>query len=481
MSDIVSKELHEFPSESPSATVEEMTACPDLHYKQPDTEFSILPGWPVLLIENTDDIQNAGNEGLSSFFNEPLAIETVNLDVTASDLHLTRLQTLRDILSGDEEDDKSFLDAVAKKRQALNKVFNKNLTEVMAKQRPVEKAWRELGMFYKMARYNPGSPVDIEILNSSVKELIDNDVKFGQFYEMVPKESELNMNDLIGLIVLPGAVQTDASLKKFGELAQKAKAHVFIDAPDGEFERVKKIFKSGLLSQIKRSDVWRQHVSIIANPIRLRKKDPKFEADGDDLYISPASVLAAAIVKGDDTHSPAIAQAGDWKNLDFEDPNIGLKWELTDREKIVDFKDSVIPLMYMDKNAGRIVAFGVDTLSDDEFFKQYNVVRVREYIEKRLIQFLNREVFKPNDEEHRSRLKLEINRFLRANSGQGKNDLITDGICTDVVPKNNKDGSTSETEIDIVLDIYFRSVNDKAFVEVNAKRLSKDGKDWRLS
>ncbi len=77
--------------------------------------------------------------------------------------------------------------------------------------------------------------------------------------------------------------------------------------------------------------------------------------------------------------------------------------------------------------------YSVDTTDSARVFSQYPSVRVRDYVAKMLIQFMNNEqIFRSNTEDRRRQLKTKINAFLRRHSGSGDKMMLENGECVSV-------------------------------------------------
>src|SRR5262249_54459655 len=135
-------------------------------------------------------------------------------------------------------------------------------------------------------------------------------------------------------------------------------------------------------------------------------------------------------------NQPLLLKAADGKPVE-------LRWDLKDRNQILDlFKDLVIPIA---KSGTKSVFWGVGTLSTDTFGKQYNVVRVKQYINKCISHWLNERTYTTlNEPETRNALRDRINAFLIENMGAGEFNMLNGGQCIEV---NEVPGAPDEVDI----------------------------------
>ncbi len=392
------------------------------------------------------------------------------LPVSAADLYLARLETLKALLSSKRTGDK-FKDVVKAARKSVAAALEGNLKTVMTEQRQVEQAWRELDAFIKLARKDEGTAVPLKVANVSVKDVCKDDAKFKQLSDAIPKSSALSMRGMVALLVLPGWVLTNTLLQKFGEMAVRAKLLVVGGVPE-DMEEVQGLFGEGgsMSDAVAGNARWQQQVILVGNNICVRERHPDYEdKNARPVTISAAAVLAAQIVKGDDTISLAEAQAGSAREILLEGDNIQLCWQLDNTEIIAKVTGSrVIPAA---KQGNKLVFWGVNTLyevaEDDPnyYFGQYPVVRVRDYIEKVLIEFLNnKQLFRQNTQSLRDELKDTITKFLQDNSGDDDDTkMLNGGECIHVESGN-------QTMLDIAVSLVFKVALENVTIEVKAKQ-----------
>jgi hypothetical protein len=446
----------------------------------PAGKFSLLDAMSQRNLSRPEDFANLESPDAKDLLKDA-AVELGNesVPVTAAELYVERLKVLRALLKGAGQSTLAdFSNKLIKSKSIVDGVFQENLSKLMAHQRELETSWRQLDAFYKTARVGPNARVPLAVWPASTESLTD-DAEFQKFDKAVPKQSKISMRELYGLIVLPGWLRNKASLEKFGKLAREAKAILITDAPD-DYERARRECDGGQLADIKGTELWKRHVVIVGNPLQIRQSHLKYEQEQTGLYLSPAILFAAKVVNGDAIEGMATAQAGKRHELLLEGPSkdpLQLKWRLDDKDHInADFKRSIISLAYVDRET--IAFWGIENLSDEDPWNQYTVMRVREYIEKCLIHYMNQNTYVPNTDDNRRRLKDKIQEFLTANSGdQDPLKMLTGGRVVHLVSET-KNGQVNPSVLDIKLELNFKVSVKRVILDVTAK---EDEKAWNIA
>jgi len=402
------------------------------------------------------------------------------LPIAAADLYIERLKILRAALAGDAKAAElrpALLDA---KRQ-IDDTVRANLSKMMAEQLATETAWRELDAFVKLARQSDKEAVALRVANVTVEELCTDDSKFTQLAAAIPRASALSMEDMVSLLVLPAWVGDKAPLKKFGELAIDAKMLVLGGVPEDENEAKGLFGTGGTMADIAGSAIWQQNVVLVANDLRVRPPNPHYETGGNGVYISAAAVLAGQIAKGDVTTSLADAQAGGGREI-LLDKAVKLRWgDLTDRKFIeATLGLNIVPAVMLGNKAvfwGVRNLYKVDENSSEKVFSQYTSVRVRDYIGKKLVQFMNSEqVFRDNTPARQRQLRRVITEFLQANSGSEESRMLQHGECVDVRSRATSGGGADDSNLEIDIVLKFKGAIEQVKIEIKAK---KDGTNWK--
>lgn len=343
--------------------------------------------------------------------------------ISEADLYLDRLRRMKSLLASHTGDLASFKKQVASKREALSACYEQNLKTIFTGQRKLEKTWRELDAFFQIATAKgQGHAIKIANLDADVLRKDRGDL-FKRFAKLVPNDRELSPEKMFSMIVLPSWLRKESELKRFGELGLAAKATIATDLIDKpKFEQAIDALEQ--LGNVKGNEAWKGQVVIVGNYIRIRKKNAH---EKDDLFISPSIIWAAQVFAAEANGLMAIAQAGDKNKVLLKTPDdsyLDSRWPISNGDSIALLKDRVISVAMRPDG---LVFWGVETLSNDPLAKQYSVRRVKEYIEKCLMEYLNGQAWSPNSDKVRKKWKEEINALLRKNAGEEDEKIILGG------------------------------------------------------
>jgi hypothetical protein len=439
---------------------------------------SLLPdGLMVKILPGAKDFANDAVAAEAA--SRPLKVTRSKDDVNAGYVYLKRLEVLKEMLAG-AADLNTLRQRVKERKELVGQTFQHNMATAFAKQRPLEKTYRELDAFFYEARLNPGENVAfISIVNASAdknfNEIMDPETGL---MSKLPNRENFDMKSLIGLVVIPEWVGSEAKLVKYGELARHSMAHLFAGFPDMSLKEAQQKFEVGEeFSELKSTDPIKQHISVVANPLRVRKAN-KFEGKLGDLYINPAGILAGKVYKGDVTDGIHVARANikDKVALPTADGSpLEMKWDIRGGQQMK-FDKALIPLAY---NQG-LVFWGVDTLyraggPEDAGMDQYTVKRCDEYIAKVVLHYLNSRVFIPNETKNRDDMFSKLSRFLMHNTGGG-DKMLNEGKVLSVDTVKNPDGSENQQAVDVKISVKYKH----AIRQLNLFLVSgDDGKSWK--
>lgn len=433
------------------------------------TMLKIFPGAKDLPVDN----ESRSMEVIS----RPLKITRSEDDINVGYAYLRRLELMKQMLEG--ADDYNVLRKRAKeRREKVGEVFRENMANMFAKQRSLEKTYREIDTFFYEAALNPGEKVDyISFVNAHpdkhFSEITDPETGLAA---MLPNRENFDMKSLTGLVVMPEWPGSEAKLVKYGEMAQHFAAHLFAGFPDMELAEAHELFDvGGDYAELKSQDRVKQHISIAANPLRIRRAN-QFETGKGDFFINPVSILTGKIYKGDVKEGIHIAQANKPHAVNIPTPDgspLDMKWNIRGAQQMK-FNKALIPLSYYEG----IVFWGVDTLYaasglGDEGMDQYTVKRCDEYIAKVVLHFLNGQTFVPNERSSREKIHAAISRFLMNNTG-GPEKMLEVGKVDAVETVKNPDGTINNQAIDIRVSVKYKN----AVRQLNLYLISDD-QGWK--
>lgn len=371
-----------------------------------------------------------------------------------------RLETMIKMLKNSEDVSSlsEFSERLKDSRDKVKEVFDTNFKNIFQKQRKLEKTYHEINSFFYEAQVNPGEKLNfIHFINASPNE------HYTELKEALPKilpsKENFDMSGLVGLMVMPEWPKSQSMLKDYGEIAESTSSHLFTGfVEDMDLEEVHEEFRDGDFQDLKSTERYKQYISVVANPLRIRRSN---EYEQEDLYINPAPVLVGKIYKGDVKEGIHVAQANVTHKVTLPTPDdltsgsaLKLKWDIKGANEMK-FNKAVIPLAH---NQG-IVFWGVDTLfkagDTQKEMDQYTVKRSDEYIAKVLLHFLNGETFTINDQRNRDRIRESLSKFLMQNTGTTK--MLASAKVSGVNPGKNEDGTENNQALDIDIEVKYKN------------------------
>jgi hypothetical protein len=444
----------------------------------PKTGSLLVDSTVVKLFPGMKDIPAENEQKAKEVLARPLKITNTSEDVNTAYAYLKRLEVLKEMLSK-TEDFNALRKKTKEKKDKVAEIFKENMQNVFTQQRNLEKTYREIDNFFYESRLNPGENVSyIEFVNAHpdkhFDKLMDPDEGLASRF---PNRENFDMRSLVGLIVMPDWPGSEAKLVKYGEVAQHFAAHLFAGFPDMELkEAIEGFDVGGDFADLKSADRVKQHISVVANPLRMRRANA-YEKNLGDFYVNPTSILAGKIYKGDIKEGIHIAQANKPHEVKLPTPDgspIDMKWNVRGAQQMK-FNKALIPLSYYEG----LVFWGVDTLylasgQGDEGMDQYTVKRCDEYISKVVLHFLNGQTFVPNEVSSRDRIHAAISKFLMNNTG-GPSKMLEIGKVDAVETVRNPDGSLNNQAIDIKVSVKYKN----AVRQLNLYLVSDDQGGWK--
>ena len=461
------------------ATTAAAVKAAELAVLLPPRTGSLLPeGTAVKIFPSAKDFpaenQNMAKESAA----KPLKITRSKADVSSGYAYLKRLQVIKDMLAG-AKDFTTLRQRVKERRDLVARVFQENMAKIFASQRDLEKTYRQLDLFFYESRLTPGEVVSyVSIVNASPDRNFDAimDPENGLGAKM-PNRENFDMKSLIGLMVIPDWPGSEAKLVKYGELAQQSMAHLFAGFMDVSLKEAQEMFDvGGDFAELKATDAVKQHISVVANPLRIRKAN-RYEKEIGDFYVSPAGILAGKVYKGDIKEGIHVAQAN--KPHEVKVPTVDgspmeMKWNIRGGQQMK-FNKALIPLAQYEG----IVFWGVDTLflaggEGDQGMDQYTVKRCDEYIAKVVLHYLNGRTFVPNETESRDAMHSALSKFLMHNTG-GASKMLEYGKVDAVEVVTNPDGTENNQAIDVRISVKYKN----AVRQLNLYLVSADSEHWK--
>ena len=298
------------------------------------------------------------------------------------------------------------------KKQSIQQLKDENIAEVLDKSRKLEKAWRELDIFYTNAAERELRALTILNVNTekSDETLLVNTVS--SMLEEVNK-SAIDQSKSYSFLVAPGFLK-ESLIEKFSSVAYKNKILFITDFPHekkqlksgkeiGEFDSVDAVVeKANVPGRPKLGGLskdWSRTV-VFTNYVLLRDK---YKQEQEMLFGSPAAAVAGKLYSIDNIAQPvAGAQFGALKGLK------GIRFRVSQDQANTLDRENLNPLT---EAFGALMPFNCVTMFKGENveLRQYNVVRTLDYVDKLLKHFLNQYVFTSMLDEN---IRLHVHRTI---------------------------------------------------------------------
>jgi len=443
-------------------------------------KFAVADGAPdQVIIAPKFVAPEVDSEKADTILAREVTVQGYDLPVKQLDVYEHRLRVFRDLLRT-EGDARSLQDAAKREKDRVGAVFRSNLAAVLAAQRPLETTYRNLAAFFQLASGPTKRPLDVQVFNLDPEKLLTDQALFDRWAKHIPRTSKLDMTNMVGMIVLPGWVGSVGALARIGEVARDAKAIVLTDLPEGdspeavadELEQIHGVS----LANLKGSEPWKQQVAVYGNQVRFRRAlEQEGEAAGP-LYLWPSVLQAGMMFRGDEEFGPQVPRAGFKHPVELVTPDpLQTRWDLGDRRDHERFEKAVIPTAMAE---GKVMFWGVQTLSDQGSINQVPVRRVKDLIEKTLVRFLNHESFSLATPADQRALVKAMNDYLFDNSSEDSTRLIRGGQVTRLQ-------AISESKVAIDVSIKLKYVTETFDLRVREEKWSYtansgDGGGWQL-
>ena len=290
-----------------------------------------------------------------------------------------KLKMLVDML--ESSDDVSASAAIQK--QKIEELKDKNLSKILKQSRKLEKAWRELDLFYTNAAEQElrqltvintdASKIDESVLTNTIGGMLDT-----------ANKNAIDQSKSYSFLVAPGYIG-QSLIEKFSDIAFRNKLLFLTDykdrsSVDDVVEEANDPDRPKLGGNGKS---WSRSV-VFSNYALLRDK---YAQERKMLYGSPAAAVAGKLYAIENIAQPiAGAQHGPLKGLK------GIRFPVNQEQANVLDRESLNALT----NAfGALMPFNCVTLfkGDNVELRQYNVIRTLDYVDRVLKHFLNQYVF----------------------------------------------------------------------------------------
>jgi hypothetical protein len=299
------------------------------------------------------------------------------------------------------------------KSDAAAKTLKLNLKKALETTRELETSYRSLALFYKNTESDKLK--NVTILNASQDQLKDLDnTRFIDFVaeELKKNYDRLDLRDNYSILAIPGYLGSNKVVEKWAKIAHANKVMLVTDFENlDNVDDVIDLFESANLSG---GDAYKSNVMMACNWLVGRGKNQEV-GEEEDVMVPPSSALAGKIYTTLMSQVTAGKKHGAMNEVD------GVKFDLKKSDIGALDKAGLIPMV---NEYGKVMAFSAKTLfnGDNLGLQTYSVVRVFDYINKSLIDFLNRRAFENWTSLTEKELRSQIVQFL--DRIQGPNKLI---------------------------------------------------------
>lgn len=273
--------------------------------------------------------------------------------------------------------------AAAIQKEKIQALKDKNLVKILEKTRPIEKAWRELGLYYTNAAQREMR--NLVVLNANTKK-VDATVLTNKITRMIDEAnySAIDQSKCYSMLVAPNFIGREL-IEKLSSVAYKNKILFMTDYQDlGNVDDVMEAATDPDKPQLGGVEkVWSRTV-VFSNYTLLRDK---YAQERRELYGSPVAAVAGKMYSIENIAQPiAGAQYGPLKGLN------GIRFKVSQEQANTLDTVNLNPLT----NAfGVMMPFNCVTMFKGENveLRQYSVIRTLDYVDRLLKHFLNQYVF----------------------------------------------------------------------------------------
>jgi len=364
-------------------------------------------------------------------------------------------------LIAESSDINEMVEKASQKSESADKTLKNNLKIAHEATKELESSYRSLALFYNNTESDKLK--NVTILNASMDQLKDlDDPKVIDYVSRELKQNydKLDLRNNYSLMVIPGYLGSNPVLEKWAKIAHANKVMLVTDYEN--LDSVDEVISEFESANHTSADLYRSNVMMTCNWLVGRKRNQEIDEE-EDLFIPPSSALAGKI------YNTLMSQVTAGKKHGALNEVESVKFDMTKTDIGTLDRIGVIPMV---NEYGKVMAFSAKTLfsGDNLGLQTYSVVRVFDYINKTLIDFLNRKAFQNWTSLTEKDLREQIVKFL--DKIQGPTKLIEkfriDRLERD---ENQKD----RIHLDIHITPYFPA---KSFMLKLDGTKGDDGLNW---
>ncbi|KAA0989258.1 type VI secretion system contractile sheath protein TssC [Dyadobacter aurulentus] len=333
---------------------------------------------------------------------------------------LQRLELWAELISESASVDQ--MQSKARAGQELNEaLLRKNQSSILEASHDLEVAYQGLSTF--MLNTEQRAIPKLTLVNASMDQVAD--IKDGEVLQTIDEELHSNyqvydLSDNYSLMVIPGYMGKNTVIDSFARVASKHKVMMITDYED--FVDVKEAISSFEKNKLADASNHKANLLMACNWLVGRKAYNDL-GEEEALHIPPSTALAGRM------HSVLMSQPVAGATYGMLMGAEGTRFNI-DRNQAGDMnRMGLIPML---SAYGKVQAFSDRTMfnGDNVGLQTYSVVRVFDWINKVLVDFLDRYAFQNWTYDTDDNLRKQISKFL--NSITGSKKLIKDYTVKDI-------------------------------------------------
>ena len=318
-------------------------------------------------------------------------------------------------LVSESQDINEMVEKCNSKTELANATLKKNLKKALETTRELETSYRSVSLFF--ANTQSDKVKNVTFLNASLDSLKDLDnPRFIDYIgnELSQNYDRLDLRNNYSLMCVPGYLGSNKVVEKWARMAHKNKVMMVTDFL--ETDKADDVIDMFNEANYSGGDVFKANVMMTCNWIVGRAKNAEF-GEEDDLMVPPSACLLGKM------YATPTAQVSAGKTFGSLNEVDGVRFDLKKSEISMLDKIGVIPMV---NEYSKVMAFSAKTLfnGDNLGLQTYSVVRVFDYINKVLIDFLNRRAFENWTSRTENDLRSQMIKFLDSVQGPTTSSLI---------------------------------------------------------
>jgi len=301
------------------------------------------------------------------------------------------------------------------KTEQASTTLKKNLKKALDATHELEVSYRSVSLFF--ANTQSDKVKNVTFVNAPLDALKDLDNP--RFIEYISNElsqnyDRLDLRNNYSLMCVPGYLGSNKVVEKWARMAHKNKVMMVTDFL--ETDKADDVVDMFTEANFSGGDVFKANVMMTCNWVVGRAKSTEL-GEEDDLMVPPSASLAGKMYA---TPTAQVAAGKTFGSLNEVD---GVRFDLKKSEISMLDKIGVIPMV---NEYSKVMAFSAKTLfnGDNLGLQTYSVVRVFDYINKVLIDFLNRRAFENWSSRTENDLRSQMIKFLDSVQGPTTSSLI---------------------------------------------------------